>query len=255
MRMLLVSCLVAAVWAFAAVPTRAEVGLLAGEGDGSDAAQDSGAEKLYRAMEKNVRGAKSLRIALDGEVDSQAIKGTVKATIYATQGSKSRMEIDFNIGGKAEKLLYLTDGKARYTKQGDKGTLDANPKKATEEGKVVPGTMARIGITGAMMMARAVKQGEEEKEIDLDKDAPVTNFKLGAKEMVGDSTAQVVTYQLDFNGKSAQMSVWIDTKTQLPLKRVVAVDQDGQMFRITETYSTFAIDPKLDPKLFEIPQQ
>jgi outer membrane lipoprotein-sorting protein len=73
--------------------------------------------------------------------------------------------------------------------------------------------------------------------------------------MVGDSTAQVVTYQLDFNGKSAQMSVWIDTKTQLPLKRVVAVDQDGQMFRITETYSTFAIDPKLDPKLFEIPQQ
>ena len=51
------------------------------------------------------------------------------------------------------------------------------------------------------------------------------------------------------------MSVWIDTKTQLPLKRIVAVDHDGQMFRITETYSTFAIDPKLEPKLFEIPKE
>ena len=111
-----------------------------------------------------------------------------------------------------------------------------------------------IGITGAMLMARSVKPGDE-KEVDLDKDAPVTNFKLGAKEMVGDKTAQVVTYTLDFDCTSAKMSMWIDTKTQLPLKRVVTADQDGQMFRITETYSTFAIDPKLEPKLFEIPKQ
>jgi len=103
-------------------------------------------------------------------------------------------------------------------------------------------------------MARSVKPGEE-KEVDLDKDAPVTNFKLGSKEMVGDKTAQVVTYQLDFQGTSANMSVWIDAKTHLPLKRVVAADQDGQMHRITETYSTFVIDPKLDPKLFEIPNE
>jgi hypothetical protein len=44
-------------------------------------------------------------------------------------------------------------------------------------------------------------------------------------------------------------------KTQLPLKRVVAADQDGQTHRIIETYSTFAIDPKLEPKLFEIPNE
>jgi outer membrane lipoprotein-sorting protein len=66
---------------------------------------------------------------------------------------------------------------------------------------------------------------------------------------------EVVTCQLDFDGKSARMSVWIDTKTQLPSKRVVAVEEDGQKFRITETYSTFAIDPKLEPKLFEIPKE
>jgi hypothetical protein len=229
----------------------AEGALPAGVGQGDEAAQDGGAEKLYRVMEKKVSEAKSLQVALVGEMDSPAIKGKVNATIYATQRNKSRMEIDLEFGGISNKQLFISDGKARYMKQGDTGTLDANPKKGPEEGKLI----ARIGITGAMMMARAVKPGEEEPEFDFDKDAPVTNFKLGAKEKVGDSPAQVVTYQLDFNGKSAQISVWIDTKTQLPLKRVVAVDPDAQMFRITETYSTFALDPKLEPNLFEIPKR
>ncbi|PWU17403.1 MAG: hypothetical protein C5B49_08935 [Bdellovibrio sp.] len=71
--------------------------------------------------------------------------------------------------------------------------------------------------TGAMLMAHSVKPNDEEMEVVLDKDAPVTNFKLGAKEMVGDRPAQVVTYDLDFDGNSAKMSVWIDTKTHLPL--------------------------------------
>jgi hypothetical protein len=35
----------------------------------------------------------------------------------------------------------------------------------------------------------------------------------------------------------------------------VAAEEDGQKFRITETYSTFAIDPQLEPKLFEIPKE
>jgi RNA polymerase sigma factor (sigma-70 family) len=228
--------------------------LVAGEGKGGDAVQEIGAEMLYLAMEKKVRGAKSLQVAVDSEVDSKDFKGTVKTTIYATQPNKSRLEIDFTIDGKADKLLFLTDGKARYTKQGDKGTLDPDPKKAAAEGKLVPGIVARMGVSAAMIMARSAKQGEE-KEVDLDKDVPVTDFKLGAKEMVGKSMAQVVSYQLDFDGISAKMSLWIDTNTHLPLKRVVTVDEGGQMIRITETYSTFTIDAKLDPKLFELPNE
>src|SRR5262249_4966095 len=147
---------------------------------GGAAVQAIDPEKLYRAMETTVRAAKPLQVALVGEVDSQANKGTLKATIYAAEGNQSRMEIDLDIGDKTDKLLFLTDGKARYTKQGDKGTRDADPKKAEQEGKLVPITLARIGITGALLMARSVKPGEE-KEFDLDRDAPVTNFKLGPK--------------------------------------------------------------------------
>ncbi|PWU17406.1 MAG: hypothetical protein C5B49_08950 [Bdellovibrio sp.] len=77
------------------------------EGKGSDAAQDTDPEKLYRAMEKKVRAAKSLHVALDSDVDSQAIKGTGKATIYATEGNKSRMEIDFDIDGIPDKQVMF----------------------------------------------------------------------------------------------------------------------------------------------------
>ncbi|PWU17405.1 MAG: hypothetical protein C5B49_08945 [Bdellovibrio sp.] len=97
----------------------------------------------------------------------------------------------------------MTDGKAHYTKQGDKGTLDANPKKAAEQSKLVPIVLARIGMTGAMLMVRSVKPGEE-KEVDLDKDAPVTNFKLGAKEMVGNRMGQVVSYDMVTTARQQQ---------------------------------------------------
>ncbi|MFO0906742.1 MAG: RNA polymerase sigma factor [Isosphaeraceae bacterium] len=222
-----------------------------GDGKGGDAAKDGGAEKLYRAMENKVRGAKSLHVALNGEVDSDAVKGTIKATISVAEGNKSRIEMEADIGGKAEKLLLMTDGKVMYTKQGDKGTLDPNPKKAEASLKLLPGAIARIGFTGTRM----VSTSKPDEEKDLDKQAPVSNFKFGPKEKVGDRAAQVVTYRLDLSGTSAQMSVWIDTTTQMPLKRVLSVTEGDKSFRMSETYRTFEIDPKLEPRLFDVPKE
>jgi len=71
------------------------------------------------------------------------------------------------------------------------------------------------------------------------------------KEMVGKREAQVVQYQIENKiiGNLAEASVWIDTKTQLPLKRAEA----GKKQRSTETYGVFTVDSKLDGKLFDIP--
>jgi hypothetical protein len=45
------------------------------------------------------------------------------------------------------------------------------------------------------------------------------------------------------------MSVWIDTQTQLPLKRTDARKSQ----RSTETYGVFTLDGKLGDKLFDVP--
>jgi outer membrane lipoprotein-sorting protein len=215
-------------------------------------AQDGDAEKLYRAMEKKVRAAKTLQVAFDGEFDVQIIKGTFKGKVSAAQGNKSRVEMDMNLGGNSIKVLLITDGKVGYTKEGDKeGKFDPNPKEIDLVDKQLPGVLARIGALGLDQIA---KSPDMKEDFDLDKHAPVKDFKLGAKEKVGNRDAQVVDSHLKVKGKPAKVSVWIDTQTQLPLKRVLTIEDGGQTVRINENYSNFTIDATLDPNLFDIPK-
>jgi len=112
------------------------------------------------------------------------------------------------------------------------------------EGEVLLALIARFGAANAATEKRIATA-------DLDKDFPVKNFKLGVNEMVGQREAQVVQYQIQNNiiGNLSEMSVWIDTKTQLPLKRA----ETGKRERSTETYGVFTVNSKLDGKLFDIP--
>ena len=70
------------------------------------------------------------------------------------------------------------------------------------------------------------------------------------------SPSQVVQYRLQDQkiGDLAEVSVWIDTKTQLPLKRMMAGAYKKTIGELTETYSVFTCNSsKLDGKLFDIP--
>ena len=114
------------------------------------------------------------------------------------------------------------------------------------ETKVLLALIARFGAANGAMEQKIATA-------DLDKDFPLNNFKLGVKEMVGKREAQVVQCQLQNKeiGDLAEVTVWIDTKTQLPLKRTEAGKTQGS----TETYAVFTVDSKLDGKLFDIPSK
>jgi len=208
-------------------------------------AQDGEAEKLYRAMEKKILAAESLALEFNSEITEDDKKFTVKGTIYVAAGNKTRLDLEselFQLGGKT---LIVTNGESKYAKVGNL-VFDEGP--FPPKGEVLFALIARFGAAFAAM----------EKKIataDLDKDFPVKNFTLGVKEMVGKREAQVVQYQLQNKkfGDLAEVSVWIDTKTQLPLKRAMAEKQEGKEIRTTETYGVFTVDSKLDGKLFEIP--
>jgi outer membrane lipoprotein-sorting protein len=207
-------------------------------------AQESEAEKLYRAMEKKILAAKSLALEFNSQNTVDDKKFTVKGTIYVAAGNKTRLELESELFGLG-KTLIVTNGESRYAKVGalvfDKGPFP--PK-----GEVLLALIARFGATNAAM----------EKKIataDLGKDWPVKNFKLGVKEMVGKREAQVVQYQIQYkkSGNLAEVSVWIDTKTQLPLKRAMAGKDKKTIGDLVETYGVFTVDGKLDGKLFDIP--
>jgi outer membrane lipoprotein-sorting protein len=98
-------------------------------------------------------------------------------------------------------------------------------------------------------------RGDNKEAFDLDKMVAIRDFKAGAKEKVGTHDTQVVQYNLDLGKEGkAKVSLWIDTKTNLPVKRELMVDDNGKNFHITETISALDVNPKLDPKLFELPK-
>ena len=77
---------------------------------------------------------------------------------------------------------------------------------------------------------------------DLDKDFPVTNFKLGVKEMVGKG-ARRKSFSTGFRTKKS--AIWprcrygSTRKRGLPLKRMMAGKDKKTIGELTETYSVF----------------
>jgi outer membrane lipoprotein-sorting protein len=217
--------------------------------------QKNEAEQLHRAMEKKIRSAKSLQLAFKGEMAGDGMKITCKGTVKMAVGNKFRLEIDADIMGKAEKMLFVSDGKSTYAKMGDK----VDPKtEAPEPGMYdkVTGLIARLGMIGSFFLYFEVNSSTDQAKkepFDLDKKVPIKNFKLGPNVKVGKRDAQVVEYVIELNGQPGKMSVTIDVQSQLPLK-LVAEGEGKKAFRMVETITEFTIDGKMDAKVFELPK-
>jgi outer membrane lipoprotein-sorting protein len=208
-------------------------------------AQEGEAEKLYRAMEKKILAAKSLVVEFNSQNTVDDEKFTIKGTIYIALGNKTRLDLEselFQLGGKN---LIVTNGKSKYAKVGP-FVFHEGP--FPPEGEVLLAMIARFSAGVAALEQKIATA-------DLDKDFPVKNFRLGVKEMVGKREAQVVQYLIQDKkfGDLAEVTAWIDTKTQLPLKRAIAGRKDTKVGDLTETYRVFTVDGKLDGKLFDIP--
>ena len=215
-------------------------------------AQENDAEKLYRAMEKKIRSAQTLRLTFDGEATGGGQKLTLKGTALVAEGNKGRIEAEFASAGKSTKLLFISDGKTKYMKEGDMVKTEAAESKDSAKPLAM---IARVGFLPSLLFGKA--EGKDKEAFDIDKEAPVKNFKLGVKDKLGKRQAQVVEFEITFGpGASGRAAVWIDTETELPLKRTLTVEGKGKedSFQVVETFATFTINPKLDGKAFDIPK-
>src|ERR1700687_5581908 len=158
--------------------------------------QKNEAEQLYRAMEKKIRSAKTVQLAFTGEMAGDGMKITCKGTAKMAAGNKFRLEMDADILGKAQTMLYVSDGKSTYAKMGDK----VDPKTEAPEPDMydkVAGLIARLGMTGSFFLyveSSSSTDPPKKEPFDLDKKVPIKNFKLGPNVKVGQRDAQVVEY-------------------------------------------------------------
>jgi outer membrane lipoprotein-sorting protein len=204
----------------------------------SAAAQDNEAEKLFRAMEKAIDGAKALRVVFEATYDKQARNAlNLKGTMLLVQGNKLRVEATSLQQGKEIKLLMISDGtKLRVEQNG--GLREQDTPRNLYRNLLLAGKRANL-LVGLML-------GIEEAE-----EYHVSDFKLGKKEKVGSFETRVLQYNLAFGSRKdnpVNVTLWLDEKTNLPVKQVGASPTE----RLVESYSEFRLDPKLDAKQFEL---
>jgi outer membrane lipoprotein-sorting protein len=221
--------------------------------------QENDAEKLFRTMEKTVRAAKALHVDYVAEVvgKTEAIK--FKGSLYQTKENRGRLEMFSDANGKLDEvMLMISDGTWLYSRIYCTVAVDKKPPHIKDTGKTTPALLARLGITAGMATAsELLKANAELKEpFDVDQVMVAKGFKLGAKETEGPRVFQLVHYgvELKFAKAPRKASVWIDVKTHLPGERTLEFEADSDVRRIAEHYPVFAIDGKIDDKLFEIPK-
>jgi RNA polymerase sigma factor (sigma-70 family) len=210
-------------------------------------ANDEG-EKLFRQMEAKVSKAKAFDLSFDITVEAGNKADKLKGTLTSKSGNKARLEMNGEFQGNPLKVLMVSDGTRMKTTD---APAKETPKKLDG---MFQATVARSGVLFPyFFIAEVAKVGEKPKEFDPDEQMPISEFRLGKKEKLGERDAQVVEYKLTTKGAEEPfwVTVWIDAKTSVPLKRVLTAKQG---MTITETYTRLVLDEKFDEKQFELPK-
>ena len=228
-------------------------------------AQDKDAEKLFRAMEKKIKDAKALEVAFTYQLEGKPAKGT----LLLTDDNKTRLQVSghyfFGVKGNPSFTL-VSDGKKFKTKGAKFGIatigrpfIEPGGQSEGEIGKgfhaLLATTLTRGGV-GLTVLALPTTTGADGT---IDPDTPeskmtVYDFKAGAAEKVGERQAKVLRYRFGKGGNDdGEITLWLDAENGLPLKRVFALPK-GEKIRITESYSEFKLNPKVDAKAFALPK-
>jgi outer membrane lipoprotein-sorting protein len=178
---------------------------------------------------------------------------TLKGRLLVARGNKVRLELAGAVKGKRGKMAAVSDGtKMRMTQDVGVGKDQETPKQL---GEIVLASVTRTGVFVPMFLLLE-GPGEKREPFDIDKEYSVSDIKLGKKETASGKQTQTLHYKLTTKAAKEPLAVtvWVDVKTHLLVKRVVTVKVDKEMFTITETYTKPALDQKIDAKEFELPK-
>ena len=220
--------------------------ILAGAGAGP-ADADAAFARMEQALE-----CKTLQVQLEVTSKSSNDRAmSVKGRLAVARGDKVRLELDGKADGKPMKIVVVSDGKKlRFTRSGNP-SQDVDTKERL--GDVHMGSLSRAGVFFTLFTQ--VAPGQED-EFDPKKVFPISDIKFGKKEVISGREAQVIEYKLSPGGYKDPLAVivWVDVKTNLPVKRVVTHKRGKDTVTVTESYTKPVIDGKIDGKEFDLPK-
>lgn len=216
------------------------------------------ADAVFKQMDQSVRAARTFRTDLEvtlatGKADAKP--DTLKGRLLVAAGDKMRLELAGTVGGRAGKLVMVSDGtRMRVTNEDRPGKDQDTTRKL---GEITLASVARTGVFVPLFLTIDMREdGKEPEPFELEKQFQVSDLKLGKKEAVGGRDAQAVDYTVAVKGNKEPLAVtvWVDEKTHLPVKRTVRVKEGAETMTVTETYARAAVGEKLDDKEFALPK-
>jgi outer membrane lipoprotein-sorting protein len=212
--------------------------------------QENEAEKLFRAMEKKICDAKSLKVVCD--VKNSRVPDGMIAECQMAQGNKLRLE--FAPRNKtALSFLTVCDGKTIKWQAPVRDVGEGEIATVKHLSRIISVGLGR-GPVGNLAFVSTQIERRTTSDFDSEKDFAVKDFKLAGKEQIGKREAHVIEYELTTRemNEICKAKVWIDSKSFLPIKRQFTLEGKEQT-TVSEDFVEFLVNLQLDAKLFELP--
>jgi outer membrane lipoprotein-sorting protein len=201
------------------------------------------AEKLYNDMAGQLQKAATLEVSFTARAEG-AKKADLKGVVKLAAGNKALTVVEGELGGKPFRVTVVSDGTNQQTRAGGGDAIE-RPTPPTYNA-LLTAIVERLGAFNLLLL-RA-----DDDPAKLRANFTPGNFKLGKVEMVGGRPAQAIEYQITSEkSPPMQVTLWLDAKTNLPLRRVTRLGADALL---TEDYATFRVNVPLEAGTFDLPK-
>jgi hypothetical protein len=213
------------------------------------------AETLFRKMQEKIKSTKSLKVTVEQTITAMGPDRKQVWTIWMADPDKFGLECEYYIKGVRDSSAVEVGHSRKSAFRIDGETITRSTPNDNVKGDFKD-WLAHHGLYGGWLFLNFRScLGSELIPVN-------TAFKLGAREKIGARLGQAVHYKMTLanfakdrrgtiiDAVKITLTVWIDTQTHLPLKRVVEANRN----KFEELYQNWQLNPKLDPKLFELPK-
>jgi outer membrane lipoprotein-sorting protein len=195
----------------------------------------------YAAMRSVLAKTKSLKVGFESELQGDSGKVVVKGSMILAEGNRARVQMAYELGGKAIEVLIISDGKTTRTISGDK--VRDKPTDPNLRDNMLA-LIERAGFAVTMFTIPVAK----DREPDLTKLLTVSDHQAKA----ADKGVHLATYRLRVADKVLfKVDLSTDDKTHVPLRRVLEVEKGADPVVVRETYAV-ELEPMTPEELFAV---
>lgn len=207
--------------------------------------QKNEAEELYTQMQDKLRGAKTARFTFKSTIENPDEKW--EGTAWIAEGNKARVEISRQRAQNPYSLTLICDGKQIFWGSPTRKAMEKAPDTFIAD---LVGLFAKMGANEDRL--EDLFRGRRDKVERFES----TDFAMGAREKLGDREAQEIRFTVKVKGRDggADVKLWLDAETRLPLKRVMAVKERPDEV-VKEEYAGWKLGESVEASKFDIPKE